>query len=97
MAPIIRIQALRKDYHVGDVTVPALRGIDLEIQRGSFVAVIGASGSGKSSVLRAGLIPALQSDQPLADGDLPPAGSVRWLRSIADKGCQAVDRGAARS
>ncbi len=45
----------------------------------SFLAVVGASGSGKSSLVRAGLIPALQSGKPLADGSLPPAGSQRWL------------------
>jgi putative ABC transport system ATP-binding protein len=62
MPPIIRIQGLRKDYRVGDVTVPALRGIDLEIDRGSFVAVIGASGSGKSTLMNIlGLL-----DQPTA-------------------------------
>ncbi len=43
-----------------------------------FLAVVGASGSGKSSVVRAGLIPALRRGQPLADGGLPPAGSARW-------------------
>ncbi len=43
-----------------------------------FLAVVGASGSGKSSVVRAGLIPALRSGAPLADGGLPPAGSSRW-------------------
>nr|MBP8948330.1 ATP-binding protein [Promineifilum sp.] len=43
-----------------------------------FLAVVGASGSGKSSVVRAGLIPALRHGQPLADGGLPPAGSTRW-------------------
>ena len=43
-----------------------------------FLAVVGASGSGKSSVVRAGLIPALRSGQPLADGGLPPTGSTRW-------------------
>jgi putative ABC transport system ATP-binding protein len=62
MAPIIRVEGLRKDYHVGDVTVPALRGIDLELERGSFVAVIGASGSGKSTLMNIlGLL-----DQPTA-------------------------------
>ncbi|MBP6016352.1 MAG: ATP-binding protein [Candidatus Promineofilum sp.] len=44
-----------------------------------FLAVIGASGSGKSSLVRAGLVPALRRGQPLADGALPPAGSDQWL------------------
>ncbi len=43
-----------------------------------FLAVIGTSGSGKSSVVRAGLIPALRRGEPLADGTLPPNGSVNW-------------------
>ncbi|MBE7554799.1 MAG: hypothetical protein HS126_27420 [Anaerolineales bacterium] len=43
-----------------------------------FLAVVGASGSGKSSVVRAGLVPALLRGQPLADGSLPPEGSSQW-------------------
>jgi WD40 repeat protein/DNA-binding SARP family transcriptional activator len=43
-----------------------------------FLAVVGASGSGKSSIVRAGLIPALVRGEPLADGSLPPAGSTGW-------------------
>jgi tetratricopeptide (TPR) repeat protein len=44
----------------------------------SFLGVIGDSGSGKSSLVRAGLVPALRSAQPFEDGSLPPAGSARW-------------------
>ncbi|HET7090119.1 MAG TPA: BMP family ABC transporter substrate-binding protein [Anaerolineae bacterium] len=44
-----------------------------------FLAVIvGASGSGKSSIVRAGLIPALKRGEPLADGTLPPEGCAYW-------------------
>ncbi len=51
MASLIRVEGLQKEYHVGDMTVRALRGVDLDIERGSFVAVIGASGSGKSTLM----------------------------------------------
>jgi putative ABC transport system ATP-binding protein len=62
MPPLIQIEGLRKDYHVGDVIVPALRGVDLTIDKSGFVAVVGASGSGKSTLMHIlGLL-----DQPTA-------------------------------
>jgi len=48
---IIQVNQLHKDFHVGEVTVRALRGIDMEIHSGEFVAIMGASGSGKSTML----------------------------------------------
>jgi WD40 repeat protein/serine/threonine protein kinase/DNA-binding SARP family transcriptional activator len=45
---------------------------------GHFLAIVGASGSGKSSLVRAGLIPALRRGEPLSDGSLTPEDSTRW-------------------
>ena len=44
-----------------------------------FLAVIGASGSGKSSLVRAGVVPTLRQGQTLADGSPPPVNSSQWL------------------
>ncbi len=48
--PIISIRNLKKIYHVGEVDVNALRGVDLDIGRGEFMCIVGHSGSGKSTL-----------------------------------------------
>jgi putative ABC transport system ATP-binding protein len=49
--PTLLVENVSKTYGTGDVAVQALRGVDLRVERGEFVAVMGASGSGKSTLM----------------------------------------------
>ena len=51
MSPVVQITDIHKIYESGEVPVHAVRGVSLSIQRGEFIALMGASGSGKSTLM----------------------------------------------
>lgn len=69
METIMKLQDVWKIYRMGEVKVPALKGVSVEIKKGDFVAIMGASGSGKSTMMN--LIGCL---------DIPSRGSI-YLKS----------------
>jgi len=62
---VFEARGITKVYHMGEVDVPALRGVDLDLDEGEFVVLLGPSGSGKSTLLNI-----------LGGLDVPSSGSV---------------------
>jgi len=64
--PLVSMRGLTKDYRMGEEVVRALRGVSVDVHRGEFVAIMGASGSGKSTFMN--MVGCL---------DVPTAGEIR--------------------
>ncbi len=64
---VLQATGLHRTYRMGRVEVPVLRGVDLQVQEGEWLCVLGSSGSGKSTLLH-----------QLGDLDRPDRGQISW-------------------
>lgn len=64
---VLQAAGLHRTYRMGRVEVPVLRGVDLQVQEGEWLCVLGSSGSGKSTLLH-----------QLGDLDRPDRGHIAW-------------------
>ena len=71
---VLQATGLHRTYRMGRVEVPVLRGVDLQVQEGEWLCVLGSSGSGKSTLLH-----------QLGDLDRPDRGNIAWRgRSLTE-------------
>jgi putative ABC transport system ATP-binding protein len=86
MAAVIQVKNLTKTYVVGEVEVKALRGVNLDVQRGEFLAVTGPSGSGKSTFMHiVGCLDRPTSGQYFLDGQDVSRMSKDALAAVRNK------------
>ncbi|HEV8345755.1 MAG TPA: ABC transporter ATP-binding protein [Vicinamibacterales bacterium] len=86
MPAVISVKSLVKTYVVGEVEVRALRGVNLEVQRGEFLAVAGPSGSGKSTFMHiVGCLDRPTSGQYWLDGQDVSRMSKDALAAVRNK------------
>lgn len=88
-APLLRVRSLRKTYRLGRVDVPVLHGVEIDVAPGEWVAILGASGSGKSTMLH--LIGGL--DRPDRARNGAPKASIEFRgRDTVAFGPRELDR-----
>ncbi len=79
-APVLSARGLRKSFRIGDRSLEILHGIDLDLQPGELVALVGTSGAGKSTLLHIlGLL-----DKP-TEGQVNLLAQDAWSRSTAER------------
>ena len=67
--PVLSLEKVTKDYRLGETIVQALRGLDLEVEKGEILAIMGPSGSGKSTLMHIlGLLDTPTAGRALVEG-----------------------------
>ena len=92
MKDFVKLDDVRKIYHMGEVEIAAADGISFQIEKGEFAVVVGPSGAGKTTVLNIlGGMDTATSGQVLVDGQPLPRRGVCPVQLIQQHPEQAVD------
>jgi putative ABC transport system ATP-binding protein len=96
MPALIEARGLAKTYRLGRVDVPALRGVDIDVQRGEFIAIVGPSGSGKSTLMHLlGCLDTATAGNYLLDGEQVSSLAGRRLAQMRNRKvgfvCQTIN------
>ncbi len=84
--PLVDVRDAWKTYHVGEVDVPAVCGVSLEIPRGQFVSIMGPSGSGKSTFMHLlGCLDRLDSGEYYLEGESVTSLDKRALAMLRNR------------
>ena len=78
----VEFHDVKKIYHMGEVEIPALQGVNFEIEKGEFCVIVGASGAGKTTILNI-----LGGMDTLTEGSCPAGWKRNFLlrKEAADR------------
>ena len=80
---VLSLKNVKKEYHVGEITIPAVEDVSFELNEGEFVVILGASGAGKTTLLNLlGGMDRATSGEIIIDGKNINLGNIKMMEDL---------------